>query len=103
MFPVKVNRSTIVRFRPAQVVDVAGNVAERFRDAVEVAQLVQGAVHAALGRGAVVAGDVDDQRVLEIAGLLDGLDEAAGLVIAVLERSAEDRHPAGADLLVGVA
>ena len=92
-----------VRLRAAQVVDVAGDLVERFRDAVEVAQLVQGAVQAALGRGAVVAGDVDDQRVLEIARLLDGLDEAAGLVIGVLERAAEDLHPAGADLLVGVA
>ena len=92
-----------VRLRAAQVVDVAGDLVERFRDAVEVAQLVQGAVQATLGRGAVVAGDVDDQRVLEIARLLDGLDDAAGLVIGVLERAAEDLHPAGADLLVGVA
>jgi hypothetical protein len=33
-----------VRLRAAQVVDVAGDLVERFRDAVEAAQLVQGAV-----------------------------------------------------------
>ena len=34
--------------------------------------------------------------------LLDGLDDAADLVVGVLDRAAEDLHPAGADLLVGV-
>jgi hypothetical protein len=48
-------------------------------------------VQATLGRRAVVAGDVDDQRVLEIARLLDRLDEAARLVIGVLQRATEDR------------
>ena len=96
-------RIAAVRLRAAEVVDVLRQVFERLRDAVVVAQLVHGAVQAALGRRAVVAGDVDDERVVELARLLDGLDDAADLVVGVLDRAAEDFHPAGADLLVGVA
>ena len=91
-----------VRFRAAEVVDLPLEVVERLGDAVPVAELVHDPVQAALGRRAVVAGDVDDERVVELAGLLDRLDDAADLVVGVLDRGAEDLHPAGADLLVDV-
>ena len=91
-----------VRPRAAEVVEALGEVVERLRDAVPVAQLVHGAVQAPLGGRAVVAGDVDDERVVEFAGLIDGFDDAAHLVIRVLDRAAEDLHPASADALVRV-
>ena len=37
----------------------------------------------ALGAGAVVAVDVDDQRVVELAHVLDRLDHAADLVVGI--------------------
>ena len=91
-----------VRTRGAEVVHPRRQVVERLGDAVPVAELVHDAVQAALGRGAVVAGDVDDERVVELTGLLDGLDDATDLVVGVLDRRAEDLHPAGTDHLVGV-
>ena len=47
---------------------------------VEVRHLVVEAVHPAFGARAVVAGDVEDQGVVELAQVLDGLDHAARLV-----------------------
>jgi hypothetical protein len=40
--------------------------------------------------GAVVAADVDDERVVELAHVLDRLDDAADLVIGVGEVGGED-------------
>lgn len=90
-----------MRPRAAEIVEVLGEVVERLRDAVPVAELVHGAVQAALGCRPVVAGDVDDERVVEVAGFVDGLDDAADLMIRVFDRAAEDLHPPGADALVG--
>ena len=52
-------------------------------DAVEQRDLVGRTDGAALGAGAVVAVDVNDQRVVELAYVLDGLDDAADLVVVV--------------------
>jgi len=89
--------------RESEVVDPLRHILQRLGDTVPVAQLVHDAVQATLGRGAVVAGDVDDQGVVQLAGRLDRVDDAADLVVGVLHRSAEHLHPAGPDLLVGVA
>ena len=91
-----------MRVRAAEVVHPARHVLERLLHAVVVGQLVHDAVQPALGGWAVVAGDVDDEGVVQVAGLLDRLDDAADLVVGVLDRGAEDFHPAGADLLVQV-
>ena len=52
-------------------------------DAVVGGHLVVRAVHAAFGAGAVVAVDVDDQRVIELALILDLLNDAANLIVGV--------------------
>ena len=52
-------------------------------EAVEIGDLVRRAVHRAFGAHAIVAEDVDDQRVVELAELLDRVDDAADLVVAV--------------------
>ena len=44
----------------------------------------------ALGARAVVAGDVDDERVVEFAHVLHGLDDAADLVVGVGREGGED-------------
>ena len=62
---------------------------------VEVGHLVEGAVHGALGRGAVVADDVVDDRVVEDAEVVDGVDQPADVVVGVLEEPGVDLHLAG--------
>ena len=57
----------------------------------------------AFGAGAVVAADVDDQRVVELAHVLDRLDHAADLVVGIGDVGGEDLGLAGEQLLlVGV-
>ena len=63
---------------------------DRHCDAVEGGELVRRAVEHPFGARAVVAGDVDDQRVVELAQVLDRLDDAADLMIGVREVGAED-------------
>ena len=76
------------------------DVGDRLHDAVEVGVLVVHAAHAALGAGAVVAEDVDDQRVVELTGLPDGVDEPADLGVGVLAEGRVDLHLAGEELLL---
>ena len=54
----------------------------------------------ALGAGAVVAVDVDDQRVVEPAQVLEGLDHAADLVVVVGGVGGEDLDLPDEELLL---
>ena len=54
----------------------------------------------AFGARAVVAADVDDQRVVELAQVLDGLDHAADLVVGVGHVGGEHLGLAGEQLLL---
>ena len=54
-------------------------------NAVEGGELVRRAVERTFGAGTVVAADVDDQRVVELAHVVDGLNHAADLVVGVGE------------------
>ena len=58
-------------------------ILDRNVDALERSDLVRRADQRAFGAVAVVAGDVDDQRVVELAHVLDLLDHAADLVVGV--------------------
>ena len=69
--------------RAPDVVEVLQLVVDRDFDAVEHGDLVGRADRRAFGAGAVVAADVDDERVVELAHVLDGLDHAADLVVGV--------------------
>ena len=77
------------------VVEVLELVLDRHLDAVEHGDLVGRADQRALGAGAVVAADVDDQRVVELAHVLDRLDHAADLVVGVGEVGGDRRPPGG--------
>ena len=59
-------------------------------NAIEGGELVRRAVEHAFGARAVVAADVDDQRVVELAHVFDRLDDAADLVVGVGEVGAVD-------------
>ena len=50
--------------------------------------------------GAVVAADVDDQGVVELAEVFDGLDDAADLVVGVREVRPVDVSLSGEELLL---
>ncbi len=64
-------------------------------DAVEERDFVGRAEQPALGAGAVVAVNVDDERVVEFAHVLDGLDDAANLVNRCRPRTRRTLRPAG--------
>ena len=55
----------------------------QFQNAVVGGHLVRGALERALGAGAVVAADVDDQRIVELAHVLDRLDDPANLIVRI--------------------
>ena len=61
-------------------------------DAVEERHFVGRAEWAALGAGAVVAVDIDDERVVQLANILDGLDDTSDLVVIVSRIGGKDLH-----------
>ena len=73
---------------------------DRHRNAVEGGELVRRAVEHAFGARAVVARDVDDQRVVELAHVFDRLDHAADLVVRVGEVRPEDVRLLDEELLL---
>src|SRR6185295_5844609 len=60
-------------------------VLNRYFNAVEGGELVRGAVEHPFGTRAVVATDVDDQGVVELAEVFDSLDDSADLMVGVGE------------------
>ncbi len=61
-------------------------------DAVEKRHLVGRAERAAFGTGAIVSVDVDDERIVELAHVLNGLNDTADLVVIVGGIGGEDLH-----------
>ena len=87
----------------AELVHPAQHFLHLLGDRVEHRHLVEQPLHAALGARPVVALDVDHERVVELAHLLDRVQDAPDLVVAVRERGGVDLHHVGEDpLLVGV-
>ena len=95
--PGPTDRVVVVGVRPAEVVHLAEHELGGLEcgHAVEVGQLVEGAVHGALGRGAVVADDVVDDRVVENLQVGEGVDQTADMVVGVLEEPGVDLHLPG--------
>ena len=54
----------------------------------------------AFGAGAVVAADVDDQRVVELAHVFHRLDHAANLMVGIGHIGGEDIRLAGKELFL---
>ncbi len=59
---------------------------------VEVGHLVERALERPLGRGAVVADDVVDERVVQDLEFLEGIDDPADVEVGVLEEAGVDLH-----------
>ena len=76
-------------FRSAPLVDQRDQILDLLGHAVEIGHLVVHADEAALGAGAVVAGDVDEQRVVHLTDVLECLLEAADLAVGLLQESRE--------------
>ena len=75
-------------------------VLHRHLNAIEGGELVRRAVEHAFRARAVVAADIDDQRVVEFAEIFDGLDDPADLVVGVGEICPVDIHLFGEELLL---
>ena len=76
------------------------HVGDCFLNAVEEGVLVEHAVRAALGAGSVVAEDVEDERVVELAHLFERLKEAADFVVAVFAEGGVDLHLMGEEFFL---
>ena len=72
-------------------------------DAVEEGRLVEGTGSGALHAGAVVAPDVDDQRVIQLIHFLDGVEQPAHVPVSILRETSKYFHLAGVQFLLGVA
>ena len=81
-----------MRVRAPDVVEVLELVLDRHLTPLNIATSLGVPIQRALGAGAVVAVDVDDQRVVELAHVLDRLDHAADLVVGVGHVRGEDIH-----------
>ena len=71
-------------------------------DAVEERGLVERAGQRALHRGTVVAPDVDDESVVELAHLVHGVEHPADVPVGVLREPGEHLHLPGIQLPLGI-
>ncbi len=92
-------RVVVVRLRAAELVEHRHVGLDGVGDAVRELHLVDGAVRAALARGAVV-GDQDDDRVLAPAELLEEAEQASDLVVGVREEPGVDLRHSREELLL---
>ena len=97
------DRIVVVGFRRAEFVDVLAHVLGRHqcydfrRGAVERDHLVEAALGRALGAGPVVADDVVDQRIVQDLQVLQRVDQAANVIIGVLQEPGVHLHLPGQD------
>jgi hypothetical protein len=90
----------VVRLPGADIVGPLEHLLVVLGDAVEEGHLVEEALRAAFGAGAVVPGDVDDEGVLQLARLADRLDDAADVVVGLLQVAGVHLHEPGEELLL---
>ena len=93
------HRVVVVGLRPAELVDLRRQELGRLDagQAVQRRHLVEAAVGRAFGRGAVVADDVVDQRVVEHLQIRQRVDQPPEVMVGVLEEAGVDLHLAGED------
>src|SRR4051812_24604703 len=65
------------------------------QDAVVSSHLIKRALDGAFGTGTIVAADIDDQRVIELAHVFDSLNDTANLMIRVGDVTGERLRLAG--------
>ena len=89
-------RVVVERGRPAELVDLGQAVLQRLGGVVEELGLVGGAGGPALGARTVV-GDHHDQRVVQLAGLAQELQQPPDLGVGVGQEAREDLHQPGGE------
>ncbi len=92
-------RVVVERVRSAQVVDHREVLVQVVRHVVEELVLVHRAVRTTLRAGAVV-GDEHDDRVVPLADALQELEQAAVVVVGVLQEAREHFHHSRVELLL---
>ena len=90
------------RLEAAVLLDQLGLLLGVEHEPVEERQLVERAGRRALHARAVVAPDVEDERVVEVAELLDRVEQAPDVPVGVLLVAAVDLHLPGVERLRGV-
>ena len=88
------------RVEAAVLLDQGELLLRRQRDPVLHRQLVERAGERALHAGAVVAEDVEDERVLELAHLLDRVEQPPDVPVGVLLEAGVDLHLPRVQLLL---
>ena len=83
--------------RAADFVELGLESLQSQLDAVEAGDLADRSLEAAFGRGAVVADDVEDQRVVQLPRGLEGGDEPADLLVGVVQEAGVVFHQAAVD------
>ena len=87
----------VVGFGPAELVDILLQELRGFQlqEPVEGNHLVERALGRALPRGAVIAKDVEDERIVEDLQVGQGVDQTPDMVVGVLQEPGIDLHLAG--------
>ena len=88
------------RFGPAPFVQELDHIGHLFLHGIEIGHFAEHAVGATLGAGAVVTGDVEDQRVVALARVLHRLEETAHLVVGHFQESGKHFELAGEQALL---
>ena len=94
------DRVVVERLPRPDIVAPLQQLLEVFLYAVEERHLVEKPLQAPFGARPVVAGDVDDERVVELTQLLDRLQHAADVVVGLLQEPGVHLHHAGKESLL---
>ena len=94
------DRVVVMCFPRAQIVFVFEDLFVIFFDSVHRGHFVERPLDHALGAGAVVADDVNDQRVVELAQLRDRIQDPAHIVVGLGKVAGVHLHHVGKELLL---
>ena len=97
--PGPADRDMRLARRPADLVQPLDRAFQAELHAEQAGKFAERPLQPSFGAGAVVADDVEDQRVVEFAGSGQAVDIAADLGIGVLHESGVVLHQPGVDLL----
>src|SRR6266849_6967422 len=86
--------------RATEFIHASHDFLEILRNGVEKGHFVEQALWTAFGARAIVALNVDDQRVVEFTQVRKRIDDATHLGVAIAQRGGIDLHHVSRDLLV---
>src|SRR5207237_183387 len=77
---------------PAQLIVMLEHVLNGLLHTVKISHLVEHSAHATLGTRAIVANDVEDERIFELTGGFDGVDQASDLGVGIFGETGKYLH-----------